>query len=238
MKEILAIRKQFYSNQDTLGDIRKHGNKTIQDSRALEYQTGNPDLTTFYEVEHRYLMKGLSEYGPQFILAYMKPAQDKNTIGVHNGRVVSVPYSKSARYKRGLQFLTRVAEEESTIPDIIDLKRGVDLGGMGEFAQDMIRMNMRNLQTMEAQFDRFFNNKFDMMNLISTNLAETGKDVYDVGGIRSLVLGDVRLPNLHKDIEKGLTSFSRIKWSRDRTRISDGFNTMNDHLIALYSDIA
>ena len=238
LKEILAIRKQFYSNQDTLGDIRKHGNKTIQDSRALEYQTGNPDLTTFYEVEHRYLMKGLSEYGPQFILAYMKPAQDKNTIGVHNGRVVSVPYSKSARYKRGLQFLTRVAEEESTIPDIIDLKRGVDLGGMGEFAQDMIRMNMRNLQTMEAQFDRFFNNKFDMMNLISTNLAETGKDVYDVGGIRSLVLGDVRLPNLHKDIEKGLTSFSRIKWSRDRTRISEGFNTMNDHLIDLYSDIA
>ena len=52
------------------------------------------------------------------------------------------------------------------------------------------------------------------------------------------MLVNVRLPNLHKDIEKGLTSFSRIKWSRDRTRISEGFNTMNDHLIDLYSDIA
>ena len=238
LKEIIAIRKQFYSNQDTLGDMRKHGNKTILDSRALEYESGNPDLTTFYEVEHRYLMKGLSEYGPQLILAYMKPAQDKNTIGVHNGRVVSVPYSKSTRYKRGLQFLTRVAEEDATIPDILDLKRGVDLGGLGEFAQDMVRMNVRNLQTMQAQFERFFNNKFDMMNLISENLVESGKDVFTEGGVRNLVLGDVRLPDLNRDIRRGLTSFSRIKWSRDRTRISEGFNIMNDHLIDLYSDIA
>jgi len=35
-----------------------------------------------------------------------------------------------------------------------------------------------------------------------------------------------------------LISFGRLKWSRDKSRIGDGFNTMNDDLINLYRDIA
>jgi hypothetical protein len=63
------------------------------------------------------------------------------------------------------------------------------------------------------------------------------KTLVILGG-RGLTLADVKLPNLNKDMERSLTAFSRIKWSRDKNRISNGFNLMNDHLIDFYQNIA
>ena len=238
LKEILYMRKQFFSNQDTFKDILEYGDRTILDSESIEYLRTTPDLTTFYEVEHKLLMKGLNEYGFNFVLEYMKPTEDRKNIGVHNGRLIDIPYAKSNRYKRGLQFLTRVAETRPNDDSMVDFLKPENEGGFGPDAQDIVRQNLRNLQTMESQFERFFNDRFDRINLIGDNLVDDPMDVTVRGGVRNLRIEDVRLPDLNKDMSRGLTSFSRIKWSRDKSRISDGFNIMNDHLIDLYRNIA
>jgi len=243
LKEITGLRRHFFSNQDTMKDILKYNaRKTILDSSTIDYLGSNPDLTTFYEIEHQLLLRGLRQHGFNFILQYMKPSKDSKNIGVHNGRLMDIPYAKSTRYKRGLQFLTRVAEENPNEPSIKNLKDepdGFGAGGLGENAQEMVKQNLRNLQTIEAQFNRFFNNQIDRINLIGENLVENRIDVTPNGGSRILSLQDVRLPDLQAgDNARALVSFGRMKWSRDRSRISDGFNIMNDHLINLYRDIA
>ena len=229
IKEIRALRKLFYSNNTTLGDILKYDYRQLLNRETIEFLENMPDLTTFYDVEHQYLKRGLMKYGNAFIYEFMQPVQRKHDIGVYEGRVVSIPFQKSKTYKRGLQFLTKMAVEG-------DLEAQVDIG---PDMQKNIRGSLRNLQVFEAQFERFFNRKFDMRNLISENLSDLNGTFPEIfPGGRGLTLADVKLPDLNKGTERSLTGFSRIKWARDRNRISNGFNLMNDHLIDFYHNIA
>jgi hypothetical protein len=164
IKEIRALRKLFYSNNTNLGDILKYGNLQLLNRETIDFLERMPDLTTFYDVEHDYLKRGWMKYGNGFIYEFMQPVQRKYDIGVYEGRVVSIPFQKSKTYKRGLQFLTKMAVEG-------DLEAQVDIG---PDMRNMVKKSLINMQVLEAQFERFFNRKFDMRNLISENLSDIG----------------------------------------------------------------
>ena len=227
LREIKSLRRLFYSNRTNLGEILKYldesGTTQTLNRQTIEFLKDMPDLSTFYDIETKYLDEAYQKHGQSFIYAFMNPTQRKYDIGVtQDNRIVSIPYQKSKTYKRGLQFLTKKWSDSF---DILE--------------KDRIRMSLINMQTIEAQFERFFNRKFDMRNLISENLSDFNNFFPRVeGGVRSLTLADVKFPDLNKDVKRSLTSFGNLKWARDRNRISNGFNLMNDHLIDLYTDLA
>ena len=125
-----------------------------------------------------------------------------------------MPYKASATYKTGLQFLTKQAVETK--------KAENNIGNL------QLESALKYIQTLEAQYHRFFNRKIDMINMVNENI---GTDIPSVNLLRPLQFSDVRLPNFDKDVENGLTGYSRIKGTRERNRISGCFNLRNDHLI-------
>jgi hypothetical protein len=183
-----------------------------------------PDLSTFYDVEHSLLERGFKKYGSGFIYEFMKPIQSKYDIGVYEGKLHSIPYQSSKTYKRGLQFLTKNAMES--------MKEG-DFTSANESKLALIYM-----ATLESQYYKYFNRKFDQKGLLSTQFDPLSDlPILDMGG-RPIVLGDVKLPDFNKGVRNALTSFDRIKWNRDKARTSNGLNIMNDHWIDLYKNIA
>ena len=101
----------FYSNRDNLKDIRKHGNTSILSQETLNLLKEFPPLSTFYEIESDMLARGEVKYGPQFIYAFMEPAENKYAAGVFDGHPIPEPYSPTGRYARGLQFLSDVSRK-------------------------------------------------------------------------------------------------------------------------------
>ena len=222
LKELKALRKLFYSNRTTLGDVLRYNEQQVLSTEMQDFLKNIPDLSTFYDIETQYLREAYQKHGQAFIYEFMNPTQRKYDIGVtEDNRIVSIPYQKSKTYKRGLQFLTKLwSEQTHQSPQ-----------------QQIIQSSLMAMQSIEAQFERFFNRKFDMKNLIAEEIGDFNGFFPMIDG-KKLLLSTVKLPDLNKDVKRNLTSFGHLKWSRDRNRISNGFNLMNDNLIDLYTNIA
>ena len=229
LADIKKLRKMFYGNKDNLSDVMRFGpDKTTIDSKTIEFLERMPTLSKFGEVETSLIEQGIRRHGIRFLYAFMTPTPNPNAIGVFEGRPVSVPYGATGRYKKGLNILTRIAQaSENNRPDMHGMQEflhktaeGVELKGT---ARDLLRIN----QMVEAHFNRFFTRKFNM------------KDF--VGDAASVELGDgikfkvdhFKLP----DFNESLTGLRGIQWSRNKKRIGNGLNLMNDHLIDFYRDI-
>ena len=226
LKEIRSLRKLFYSNMTNLGDVIKYFDNNKQATQAYDRDTikflrDMPTMSTFHDIQYELLKTALSKHGNAFIFEFMKPVQNKFDIALFEGRPHTVPYKASTTYKTGLQFLTKLN---------VETKKAENYE-----AHNQLESALKYIQTLEAQYHRFFNRKIDMVNMVNENI---GTDIPSVNLLRPLQFSDVRLPNFDKDVENGLTGYSRIKWTRDRNRISGGFNLMNDHLIDFYTNIA
>ena len=222
LKELKALRKLFYSNRTTLGDVLRYNEQQVLSTEMQDFLKDIPDLSTFYDIETQYLREAYQKHGQAFIYEFMNPTQRKYDIGVtEDNRIVSIPYQKSKTYKRGLQFLTKLwSEQTHQSPQ-----------------QQIIQSSLMAVQSIESQFERFFNRKFDMKNLVSEEIGDFNGFFPMIDG-KKLLLSKIKLPDLNKDVTRNLTSFGHLKWSRDRNRISNGFNLMNDNLIDLYTNIA
>jgi len=222
LKELKALRRLFYSNRTNLGEILKYDAQQVLSKEMQDYLKEIPDLSTFYDIETKYLTEAYEKHGQAFIYEFMNPTQRKYDIGVtEDNRIVSIPYQKSKTYKRGLQFLTKIwSEQPHQSPQ-----------------QEILQTSLMAMQTIEAQFERFFNRKVDMRHLVSDEIGDFNGLFPTIDG-KKLLLSTVKLPDLNKDVKRDLTSFGHLKWSRDRNRISNGFNLMNDNLLDLYSNIA
>lgn len=228
LKRTKNIRKIFYSNQDSLGEILEHGGKTLERSGASEYLRNLPSMSQHYDIENRLLMDGVQKYGLKYLWAFMQPAHNKYNVGVFNGKPISVPfeasegYNPSSRYRRGLQFLVALAKGERE---------------MGEYkpdgvSSDVAKRALRILQVTQAQYERYFNSRFDLKGLQADNLA----DVVMVDN-KQWLYNAIRLPNYYKGLERNLLPFGSIKWDRTSERARNGFGMLNDHLIDFYREI-
>ena len=229
LADIKKIRSMFYGNKDNLSDVMRFGpDKTTIDSKTIEFLERMPTLSKFTEVETSLIEQGIRRHGIRFLYSFMSPTPNPNAIGVFEGRPVSVPYGATGRYRKGLNILTRIAQtSENNRPDMHGMQEflhktaeGIELKGT---ARDLLRIN----QMVEAHFNRFFTRKFNM------------KDF--VGDAASVELGDgVKFKVDHfklPDFNESLTGLRGIQWSRNKKRIGNGLNLMNDHLIDFYRDI-
>ena len=226
LKYIKDVRKMFYGNSTSLSDILQYGDKSVLNKRQLDFLRDMPTISTFEDVQHQLLAKGLADYGTPFILEFMSSARNQYNIGIHRGRLVPMPYGKSTRYKKGLQFLTKIVNERDG--DDVRIK-------FNSSEKQIATQLLRILQTTEANFDRFYNKKFDMRNLSDPNFT------VNIGTKDNPIrfgLENIRLPSFGKELEKVVGDFNSIRWTRDTNRISSGFELMNDNLLSFYTDIA
>jgi hypothetical protein len=229
VKDIVELRKLMYGKGDRLDDILTYGNTSLVNQATVDYLRNiNPEMGN-YAVESALLLRGLNRYGFDFIIDFMRSPQDNFTLGVHNGRLVSMPYSKSARYRRGLQFLTEVSRAERT------RELGVEVGlqpGYDIQAKQLLGL----IQVTEANFDRFYNKRFDMQNF--TSEADYSVKIGKGADAFRFNLSNIRLPSFGKQIEDVISSYNSIKWTRDTNRVGGGFDLLNDASISFYADIA
>ena len=225
LKYIKDVRKMFYGNSTSLGDLLQYGDKSVLNKRQLDFLRDMPTISTFEEVQFQLLSKGLADYGTPFILEFMSSPRNDYNVGIHRGRLVPMPYGKSARYKKGLQFLTRIINEKEADDSRIKFQSAEK-----EIASQLLRI----VQTTEANFERFYNKKYDMRNLGDPNYS------VNIGTKENPIrfgLENVRLPSFGKGLEQVAGDFSSIRWTRDTNRISSGFELMNDNLLSFYNDI-
>jgi len=225
LQSIKDVRKLFYSNSNNLGDVLEYGKKSILKKEQLDFLRDMPTISTFEEIQYDMLAKGVKEFGRPFLLEFMSSPRNKWNIGIFQGRLVDMPYGKTTRFKKGYQFLTRMINER---PELSKHKwNESDIKG----AEQLLRI----IQTTEANYERFYNKKFDMQNFADPNYRVnigTKKDpVY-------FSLEHIRLPSFGKELEGISGDFEGIKWKRDSNRKTNGFNIMNDHLLSFYYDIA
>ena len=229
VKDVIELRKLMYGNGDRLDDILKYGNKSLIDNATISYlENINPEKGN-YAVESALLTRGYNRHGVDFLIDFMRSPQDNFTLGVHNGRLVPMPFSKSARYRRGLQFLTEVSRAERT------RELGVELAITPEQSIEAKQL-LGILQVTEANFERFYNKRFDMKDFST----EADYSVRIGKGADSFLfnLGNIRLPSFGKQIEDVISNYSSIKWTRDTNRVGAGFDLINDSSLAFYADIA
>ena len=225
LKYIKDIRKMFYGNSTSLADILKYGDKSVLNKRQLDFLRDMPTISTFEEVQYQLLAKGLADYGTPFVLEFMSSPRDNYNIGIHRGRLVSMSYGKTGRYRKGLQFLTKMINEKEADDSRIKFNSSEK-----QIAGQLLRI----IQTTEANFERFYNKKYDMRNFGDPNYT------VNIGTKDNPIrfsLGDIRLPSFGKNLEKVAGDFSSIRWTRDTNRISSGFELMNDNLLSFYTDI-
>ena len=228
------IRSMFYGNNERLKDVLEYGDKTLLNRTQIDFLTNSiGEMSNFYEVENFLLAQGVRKHGIKYLWSFMQPAHNKYQIGVFDGRPVSVPYEASekydpsSRYRRGIDFLTQMA-----------MGRAPGSGSVSDFGMEPAALARRALGLLsftEAQFERFFNRKFDMKKMIGADVGEY-VNIGDAMG-RELIHDNIRLPNFNKDFERTFTNFGSIKWTRDNNRIGSGSNLMNDHLLDFYSQI-
>ena len=222
------IRRKFYSNQENLGDIRNYKEKTVLGREQLDFLANMPDMTTFREVEDAILHKGLKEYGTPFIYEFMATAHNPFQIGIQDGRLVTTPFGKSGRFKRGYQFLTSVINAPKS-NDTFDI-----MAGYKSTELNSAESVLRTLQIIEANFRRFQDRRFDMMNFSDSNYnVNIGTKEQPI----NLSLTHLRLPSFGKKLENVVGDYSSIRWARDTNRISSGFDIMNDSVLSYYRDI-
>jgi len=227
LKYLKDIRRQYYSNQENLGDIFKYKEKTVLNKQNLEFLANMPDQSTFREVEDAILHRGLKEYNLPFILEFMATAQNKRQIGIQGGRLVAMPFSKSGRFRRGYQFLT----------GIVNAPKSNDKNIMANYESNetfLVGNMLRALQITEANFRRFQNKRYDKRNFSDSNYME------NIGTIEKpvyLSLEHIRLPSFGKELESVVGDYASIRWARDTNRISSGFDNMNDSVLSYYRDI-
>ena len=233
INDIKQYRKLFYGSQDRLGEIIKYGGKQILNPEQQRLLERFPDMNTYQDIESALLLRGVNKHGFKFLWAFMQPSVNKNKIGVFNGNPIAVPfeakegYDPSSRYRRGLNFLTQLASRDEMIlfgENILDAE-----------TKQLAKTALAYIQVTEAQFQRFFDRKFDMKRLISDNLGEA----YMFGGDaqRKLIYDAIKLPNFHKDFEKRFGDFGTIEWTKTGDKIKNGFGLFNDHLFSFYKDI-
>lgn len=227
LKYLKDIRREFYSNQENLGDIYKYKEKTVLNRQKLDFLANMPEQTTFREIEDAIFHQGLQTYGTPFILEFMATTRDNRTIGIQNGRLVAKPFSSSGRFRRGYQFLTSV----------INAPKGNDTNVMANYESTQLvsaRQLIRMLQVTEANFRRFQDKRYDQRNFADANFREnigTKEDpIY-------LSLEHIRLPSFGKELENVIGDYSSIRWARDTNRIKSGFDNMNDSLLSYYREI-
>ncbi len=230
ISQIKQYRKLFYGSQDRLGEIYKYGAKQVLSSEQQRLLEQFPDQSTYTDIETELLFRGVNKHGLKFLWGFMQPSLNKKSIGVFEGNPIAVPfeakegYDPSSRYRRGLNFLTQLAMRDSLAGQSIDY----EIKGTAKTA-------LAYIQATEAQFERFFNKRFDMKNLVSDNLG----DAYLFGdkAQKKLIYDAIRLPNFHKDFEQRFGDFGTIQWTKTGDRIKNGFGLFNDHLFNFYRDI-
>jgi len=229
LKSLKQLRSLFYSNNTNLGDVLKYGDKTLISGDMRKFLENIPDISTFYQIETELLKRGRAEHGVRFIYSFMQHAQSKYNVGVFDGNAVTIPYDVNGmyakRYSRGLKFLTELAREG--IP-----------GMEGDTAvQSHAKQSLRMIQLIESQFERFYNRKFDMRNVVGENIGDA-IDVSEIGYTRkAMIMDNIRMPDFNKDVQDAFTGFRSIQWSRGNRRITNGFGLTNDYLLDFYSDI-
>ena len=227
LKYLKDIRRQYYSNQENLGDIFRYKEKTVLNKQNLEFLANMPEQSTFREVEDAIMHKGLKEFGTPFILEFMATTQNKRQIGIQGGRLVAMPFSKSARFRRGYQFLTSV----------VNAPKSNDKSLMANYESNetfLVGNIIRALQVTEANFRRFQKRRYDKRNFSDSNYME------NIGTIDNpvyLTLEHIRLPSFGKELENVVGDYASIRWARDTNRISSGFDNMNDSVLSYYRDI-
>ena len=229
LADIKKLRSMFYGNKDNLSDIMRFGpDKTSIESSTIEFLERMPTLSKFVEVETSLLELGIRKHGIRFLYSFMTPTPNPNAIGMFEGRPVSIPYGATGRYRRGLNILTKIAQtSENNRPDMHGMQEflhktaeGMELKGT---AKDLIRIN----QMVESHFNRFFNRKFNMKDFMGEATA------VELGDGINFKVDHFKLP----DFNESLTGLRGIQWSRNKKRIGNGLNLMNDHLIDFYRDI-
>ena len=231
LRQLKRFRQIFYGNQDKLSDIIKHGDKSILRDADITLLEKFPDMSTHYDIENQLLFQNINKHGLKFLWAFMQPNHNKYSVGVFNGRPISVPfeanegYDPSSRYRRGINFLTKMSMGQLQM-------EGMVVDGI---EADLATKALKILQVSEAQFDRYFNRRFDLKGLVGDNIAET----FDVGGVEAekMVYNAIKLPNFHRDLERSFVDFGSIKWNRESERIRNGFGMLNDHLFDFYRDL-
>jgi len=230
LKDIKQYRRMFYGNQDNLKETLKYGGRSMLSVEQQRFLENFPDMNTYYDIESQLLLQGVNKHGLKFLWAFMQPSVNKYKIGVFEGNPIAVPfeakegYDPSSRYRRGLNFLTTVAMERKI--------GGVDIDP--EIA-GVSRRALSYVQMVEAQFERFFNKRFDAQKLVSENIGEA----FEYGDKQQLklVYDSIKLPNFHKDFEKRFGDFGTIQWTKTGDRIKNGFGLFNDHLFNFYREL-
>jgi|10_taG_2_1085330.scaffolds.fasta_scaffold00829_6 hypothetical protein len=230
VKDVIELRKLMYGSGDSLKDILDYGKTTLLTDATVRYlREINPEKGN-YTVESELLLRGFNKYGVDFIIDFMRSPQDNFTLGVHNGRLVPMPYSKSSRYRRGLQFLTEASRAEKT-RELFGIEKGITSEEVAA-----VKQLLGIIQVTESNFDRFYNKRFDMKDFTS----EPDYSVRIGKGEDSFLfsLSNVRLPSFSKPIEDTIYDYNSIKWTRDTNRVSGGFDLINDASLSFYADIA
>ena len=231
IKVIKRYRKLFYGSQENLGEVIKYGGKSMLSPEQVRLLENFPDMNTYYDIESELLLKGANEHGLKFIWSFMQPSLNKYNIGIFEGKPMAVPFEAkegfdpSSRYRRGISFLTQVAMgnksfgEQTIDPDIANTANSA----------------LKYVQLVESQFERFYERKFHMKNLVSENFG----DAFEFGdeASKKLVYDSIRLPNFHTDFEKRFGDFGTIQWTKTSDRVKNGFGLQNDHLFTFYRDI-
>ena len=226
IQAIKDIRKLFYSNYSNLKDVMAHGDKTILNKQSMDFLRDMPDLTTFRDIETQMLKEGWNKYGGiPFILEFMKSPRNDFNIGIHNGKLIPMPYGKTGRYRRGLQFLTEMANET-----VYDDGR-IQMTDFDSGLPSQARQALRILQITEANHRRFIENKFDMRNISDENYT------VDIGDGLRFSLENIRIPSFGRRLEKVVDDFQSIKWTRNSSRSGAAFNPINDSYLRFYSDL-
>tara|TARA_R100000781_G_C4080830_1_gene127662 strand:- start:2121 stop:3770 length:1650 start_codon:yes stop_codon:yes gene_type:complete len=242
LNHLKNIRRIFYSNRDNLGQILKHGAKKLLSPAEFELLEKFPEANTHYDIENQLLFQGVSNHGIKFLWAFMQPANNKYNIGVFDGKPISVPFEAregidpASRYKRGMNFLTKLALGNMDHTRWGNVEADVELfGNQLGMSQEIAKRTLKILQSTEAHFDRYFNRRFDLKSLTGENIAETFE--YSAPENLKMVYNSIRLPNFHRDMERSFVDFGSIKWNREGNRIRNGFGLLNDHLFDFYRDI-
>tara|TARA_R100001082_G_scaffold42170_1_gene22451 strand:- start:4007 stop:12673 length:8667 start_codon:yes stop_codon:yes gene_type:complete len=233
INDIKQYRKLFYGSQNNLGEIMKYGGRQSLSPEQQRFLERFPDMNTYQDIESALLLRGVNKHGLKFLWAFMQPSVNKHKIGVFNGNPIAVPfeakegYDPSSRYRRGLNFLTQLASRKEMRlfgEDVIDPE-----------VQSLAQTALAYIQVTEAQFQRFFDRKFDMQKLVSDNLGDAF--TFGATGQEKLIYDAIKLPTFHKDFEKRFGDFGTIQWTKTGDRIKNGFGLFNDHLFSFYKDI-
>ena len=241
IKEIKALRRIFYGNRTRLKELIDYGETTILTSAQRKLLERFPVLSTYYEIETQLMLQGFNQYGPQFIYNFMMPANNKNNLGVFEGKIMPVPYEAteifdpSSRYRRGMKFLTSIAKGQM---------RDLEGNLVNPEVVGLTREGLKLIQFIEAQWHRYFNRKVDMKDLIMQEAGDysdlrinTRMSDAEMMEAKAGIASQLRLPNVNRDVKRMFTSFKGIQWGQGKDKISHGRDLTNDHLFDFYNDI-